>query len=88
MEVKRSQKPLNDEQLDILKRFAGNKGLEIIKNDSGENIYLIGKFLTFESAEEYTDLLTRNGQKEARVAAYLGRKEIPVDTAKQLFNKF
>jgi hypothetical protein len=88
VEVTRSQKPLNPDQLDILKRLAGTRGLEIIKNASGQNIYLIGKFLTFESAAEYTDLLTRNGQKDAKVAAYLGRREIPVETAKQLFEKY
>jgi hypothetical protein len=88
VEVTRSQKPLKPEQLEVIKRLAGNRGLEIIKNASGQNIYLIGKFLTFESAAEYADLLTRNGQKNARVAAYLGRREIPVETAKQLFEKY
>ena len=88
VEVIKSQKPLNNEQLDNIKKLAGNRGLDVIKNDSGQNIYLIGKFLTFESAAEYADLLTRNGQKEARVTAYLGKREIPVETAKQLFEKF
>jgi hypothetical protein len=27
----------------------------------------------------------RNGLKEAKVVAYLGKKEIPVETAKKLF---
>ena len=62
--------------------------IDIIKNDSGQGIYLIGKFLTFESAAEYADLLARNGQKEAKVVAYLGNREISVETAKQLFDKF
>jgi hypothetical protein len=88
VEVTRSQKPLKPEQLEVIKKLAGNRGLDIIKNASGQNIYLIGKFLTFESAAEYADLLTRNGQKDAKVAAYLGRKEIPVETAKQLFEKY
>jgi hypothetical protein len=87
VEVIRSLKPLNNEQLDNIKRLAGNRGLDILRNDSGQNIYLIGKFLTFESAAEYADLLTRNGQKDAKVTAYLGRREIPVETAKQLFDK-
>jgi hypothetical protein len=47
---------------------------------------LIGKFITFESAAEYTDLLTRNGYREAKVVAFMGRKEIAVETAKQLFD--
>jgi hypothetical protein len=84
----RSQKPLNVVQLDNIKRLAGNRGLDVIKNEKGQNIYLIGKFLTFESAAEYADLLKRNGQKESKVAAYLGSREIPVETAKQLFEKF
>lgn len=88
VEVTRTQKPLNAKQLDLIKRLAGSRGLEILTNASGQNIYLIGKFLTFESAAEYTDLLTRNGQKDAKVAAYLGKREIPVETAKQLFEKF
>jgi hypothetical protein len=61
--------------------------LEIMINASKQNVYLIGKFLTFESAAEYADLLIRNGQKDAKVVAYLGRREIPVETAKQLFEK-
>jgi hypothetical protein len=88
VEAAKSPKLLTSEQLNIMKRLAGNRGLEIIKNESGQYIYLIGKFLTFESAAEYSDLLTRNGQKGARVAAYLGSREIPVETAKQLFEKF
>lgn len=88
VEVIKSVKPLSTEQLDNLKRQAGTRGLEINKNDSGQNIYLIGKFINFESAAEYADLLIRNGQKEAKVAAYLGKKEIRVETAKQLFEKY
>jgi hypothetical protein len=88
VEVIRTLKPLTAVQVDNIKRLAGNRGLEIIQNVSKQTIYLIGKFLTFESAAEYTDLLTRNGYKEAKVTAYLGRREIPVETAKQLFEKF
>jgi tetratricopeptide (TPR) repeat protein len=88
VEVVRTKKPLTDEQVDNLKKLAGSRGFDIIKNLSGQTIYLIGKFLTFESAAEYTDLLTRNGYKEARVTAYLGTREIPVETARQLFEKF
>ena len=49
-------------------------------------MYLIGKFLTFESALSYSDLLVRNGIKMARVAAYLGEKEIPIGKARELFD--
>ncbi|MBA4321369.1 MAG: hypothetical protein C0408_00980 [Odoribacter sp.] len=88
VEVIKSAKPVNSEQLDNIKRLAGNRGLDILKNESGQIIYLVGKFLNFESAAEYSDLLTRNGQKEAKVTAYLGKREIPVETAKQLFERF
>jgi hypothetical protein len=88
VEVQKIKKPLTDEKVDNLKRMAGSRGLDLIKNASGQTIYLIGKFLTFESATEYTDLLSRNGYKEARVTAYLGAKEIPVETARQLFEKY
>ena len=87
VEVANSPKPLPEDQVDKIKRLAGNRGLEIMINATQQNVYLIGKFLTFESAADYADLLIRNGQKEAKVAAYLGKKEIPVETAKQLFEK-
>ena len=48
-------------------------------------VYLAGKFITYESAEEYAGLLARNGYRDAKVTAWLGKKEIPVDTAQQLF---
>jgi hypothetical protein len=88
VEVIKSQKPITAGQLDNIKRLAGTRGMDIITNSSGQSIYLIGKFITFESAAEYADLLVRNGQKEARVTSYLGKREIPVETAKQLFEKF
>ena len=88
VEAAKNKKPFTDDQVDNLRRLAGNRGLDILKNASGITIYLIGKFLTFESAAEYADLLSRNGYKDARVVAYLGLREIPVETAKQLFEKF
>jgi hypothetical protein len=88
VEVIKTVKPLSTEQLDNLRKLAGNRGLEINKNEAGQNIYLIGKFINFESAAEYADLLIRNGQKDAKVAAYIGKKEIPVETAKKLFEKY
>jgi hypothetical protein len=87
VEVIKSIKPLATDKMENIKKLAGSRGLEIIVNESKQNIYLIGKFLTFESAAEYADLLIRNGLKEAKVVAYLGKREIPVDTARQLFEK-
>jgi len=67
--------------------MAGNRGLDIQLLDDGKIDYLVGKFITFETAAEYSDLLKRNGYHEAKVVAWLGKKEIPLETAKQLFEK-
>ena len=61
--------------------------MDILVNDSKQNIYLIGNFFTFKSATEYSDLLIRNGYKDAKVVAYLGEREIPIETARQLFEQ-
>jgi hypothetical protein len=87
VEVARSLKPVKDEILEGMKKMAGSRGLDTESLKDGTIIYLIGKFITFESAEEYNDLLRRNGYREAKVVAWLGKKEIPVETARQLFEK-
>ena len=87
VEVTRSLKPVKDEILEGMKKMAGSRGLDTESLKDGTIIYLIGKFITFESAEEYNDLLKRNGYREAKVVAWLGKKEIPVETARQLFEK-
>lgn len=85
VEVTRSTKPLKEDIIDGIKKMAGHRGLDSETLSDGTIIYLIGSFITYVSAEEYADLLTRNGYREAKVVAWLGKKEIPVDTAKQLF---
>ncbi|HLN19966.1 MAG TPA: hypothetical protein VK213_02685 [Bacteroidales bacterium] len=85
VEVARSQKPLAITDVDALKKLSGNRGLDVIQLNSGDIAYLIGNFITFESAEDYADLLQKNGYRESRVVAWLGRREIDVNTAKQLF---
>jgi hypothetical protein len=87
VEISRSGKPVSDEVTASYKKLAGNRGFEILSTDDGFYVYLIGKFITFESASEYADLLKRNGYRESKVVAYLGSKEIPVETAMQLFEK-
>lgn len=87
IEVNRSVKPLKDEITQEIKKIAGNRGMDILTADDGKFVYLIGKFITFESAEEYNDLLIRNGYREAKVVAWMGENEIPVETAKLLFEK-
>jgi tetratricopeptide (TPR) repeat protein len=84
VEVVRSLKPLKDDAVEGIKKLAANRGLDIMKLDQGNTSYLIGKFITFESAAEYADLLVRNGYREAKVVAFLGQKEISLETAKQL----
>jgi hypothetical protein len=87
VEVARSFKPLKEDILEGLRKAAGNRGLDIITLEDGRIDYLIGNFITFETAAEYSDLLKRNGYKDAQVVAWLGKKEIPVDTARELFDK-
>jgi tetratricopeptide (TPR) repeat protein len=85
VEVMRVLKPVKEDIIEGMKKMAGSRGLEILTLDDGKIVYLIGNFITFDSAAEYTDLLIRNGYREAKVSAWLGKKEIPVDTARQLF---
>ena len=85
VEVIRSLKPLKDDIVEGIRKMAGNRGLDIQPLDDGNIAYLIGKFITFESAAEYTDLMIRNGYRETKVVAWLGEKEIPIETARQLF---
>ena len=66
--------------------MAGNRGLDIQTLEDGKFAYWIGKFITFETAAEYADLLNRNGYREAKVVAWLGKKEISIETARQLFD--
>jgi hypothetical protein len=86
-EVMRIDKPVKPEVVQKIEVLAGNRGLDMIKNSSGETVFLIGNFITFESADEYVSLLVRNGYSSARVAAYVDRQEIPVEAARELINK-
>ncbi len=86
-EVMRINKPVKPDVIEKIEALAGTRGLDMIKNSSGETVFLIGKFITFESADEYVSLLVRNGYNSARVAAYVGTQEIPVDAARELLNK-
>jgi len=85
VEVIRSLKPLKEDVVEGIKRVAGGRIFNIIFLDDGNIAYLIGNFITFVSASEYADLLIRNGYSEAKVVAWLGKNEIPVETARQLF---
>jgi len=87
VEVLRSAKPVRDDVIDGIKRIAGTRGLEIVALEDKTMVYLIGTFITYESASEYADLLKRNGYENAKVGAWLGKKEMPVETARELFEK-
>jgi hypothetical protein len=87
VEVTKSLKPLKEDVVEGIRKIAGNRGLDVLMLDDGKTGYLIGKFITFETAAEYSDLLKRNGYKDAQVVAWLGKKQIPIDTARQLVDK-
>lgn len=87
VEVMRSVKPLKEDVLSEIRKIAADKGLDIVTLEDGKTDYLIGKFITFDTASEYSDLLKRNGYRDAQVVAWLGKKEIPIETARQLFDK-
>jgi tetratricopeptide (TPR) repeat protein len=87
VELIRTDKPVKEDVEESYRRLAGNKSFEILAPVDGQYVYLIGNFITFESASEYSDLLNRNGYRDAKVVSYLGKREIPVETAKQLFKK-
>ncbi len=85
VEIMRVAKPVKPNVLESMKTLAGNRGMDILTLEDTKIAYLIGNFITFESAAEYADLMIRNGYREAKVVAWLGSKEIPLETAKQLF---
>jgi len=85
-EVMRTDTP-EPEMIEKIELLAGQRGLDIIKNNEGESVFLIGNFITFESAEDYVSLLIRNGYSTARVAAWVGRYEIPVEAARELLKR-
>ncbi len=86
--VLKAKEKIKGERLEQLERLADSRTYDVFETDAGEYVYLIGNFLTFESAAAYADLLYRNGMKETKVAAYLGKKEIPLETAKKLFDMY
>ncbi len=88
VEALRSSKKADDEYEKLIERLADKKAYDIFETDGKEYVYLIGKFLTFESAAAYADLLFRNGIKGAKVVSYLGKKEIPLEKAKELFELY
>ena len=88
IEASKSLKPQPAETLEKYRRLSGSRGLDIVVNESREIVYLIGRFISYQSASEYADLLVRNGLKDAKVVAYLGKREIPVDVARELFEKY
>ncbi len=85
VEAMRPAKPVKDDAAETLKKIAGSRGLEVRTLEDGKTSYMIGRFITPESAAEYADLLMRNGYPEAKVVAWLGDKEIPLERAKKLF---
>ena len=87
VEVMRVARAATPATVDALRTIAGNRGLDIITTDDRRIAYIIGRFITFESAAEYADLLVRNGYRETRVIAWLGNREMSLDTAIELFER-
>lgn len=85
VEVARSVQPLKDEAIDPIRKLAGKRTFEMVTLENGSVAYLIGNFITFESAGTFADLLQKNGYRDAKVVAWLGRREIDIETARQLF---
>ena len=85
VEVMRVAKPVKPNVIESMKTLAGGRGFDIITMEDKKIAYLIGNFITFESAAEYADLIIRNGYRDAKIVAWLGSREIPLETAKQLF---
>ncbi len=85
VEVTRSTQPLKGEAIEPLKKIAGQRTFDTMTLGDGSVSYLIGNFITFESAQDFAGLLQRNGYKDARVVAWLGKREIDIQTARQLF---
>jgi len=85
VEVIRSVKPFKEDVTEGIKKLAGSRVFNIKKTSDGNTACYVGKFITFESAAEYADLMKRNGYRDAHVVAFLGEKEVPVETARQLF---
>jgi len=85
VEVMRSLQPLKEEAIEPMRRMAGNKSFDMMTLGNGSVAYLIGNFITFESAQDFAGLLQRNGFKDSKVVAWLGKREIDIQTAKQLF---
>ena len=88
VEAARASKELKGDDAEAIRRVAGNRGLDIITAPDGKIVYLIGNFLTFESASGYADLIFRNGVGGAKVVAYLGNREIPIEKARELFELY
>lgn len=87
VEIMRSPKPVDEEMKEGFEKISTGRGLDIWQLNDGTVVYLIGNFITFESAEEYASLLSRNGYEDAKVGAWLGKKEVPLETARQLFER-
>ncbi|HLN56467.1 MAG TPA: hypothetical protein VK207_10765 [Bacteroidales bacterium] len=85
VEVTKSIQPLREEAIEPMRRLAGKRNFDMVTLENGSTAYLIGNFITFESAEDFAGLLQRNGYRDAKVVAWLGKREIDIQTAKQLF---
>ena len=75
---------VSEEKMDSFRKMAQDKKVEFYLNKNGLYVYTIGIFFTFDKAEKFKDLLVVNGFRDAAVAAFIGKSEIPVEEAKKL----
>ena len=74
-------KPVNPAFYQTFKNYAGEKELETGKKANGINVYSIGIFTNFESANSFKEDLVNKGLKDAFIIAYEGDHIIPVSEA-------
>ena len=85
VEVMRVARAATPAVVESLRTLAGNRGLDIVNTDNRQIAYIIGNFITYNSAAEYADLLVRNGYRDTKVVAWLGNKEMSLEVARKLF---
>jgi hypothetical protein len=67
VEIARAAKPGKEDVVDSYRKISAAAVFEILTLEDGTSVYLIGKFITFESASDYAGLLNRNGYRDAKV---------------------
>lgn len=67
--------------------MAANHGLDHERDETGSNVYSVGKFKTYDEAVKMRDVLINEGVQDAFVVAYNGKVKISVNDAKNILNQ-